>query len=244
MSTSLKGKVVFLTGATSGIGEACARQLAQKGARLILCGRREERMRQLCRELEAQGADVLAMQADVRQADQLKHVAKAGLHRFGRIDILVNCAGVMLLSAVRERKIEEWETMIDTNIKGVLHAVAAVLPIMREQRAGLIMNVISTAAYRVMEHSATKAAVRAFSEGLRKEETNHGIRVCLIDPGPVKTELLSHVSDDDIRASLDRYVQQHGMRAETVAEAMIFQMRVEKEASVDERILSPSIKGL
>lgn len=96
------------------------------------------------------------------------------------IDILVNCAGVMLLSAVRERKIEEWETMIDTNIKGVLHAVAAVLPIMREQRAGLIMNVISTAAYRVMEHSAiysaTKAAVRAFSEGLRKEETNHGIR--------------------------------------------------------------------
>ena len=110
------------------------------------------------------------------------------------------------------------------------------------------MNVISTAAYRVMEHSAiysaTKAAVRAFSEGLRKEETNHGIRVCLIAPGPVKTELLSHVSDDDIRASLDRYVQQHGMRAETVAEAMIFQMRVEKEASVDELILSPSIKGL
>ena len=143
-----------------------------------------------------------------------------------------------------EEKMEEWETMIDTNIKGVLHAVAAVLPIMREQRAGLIMNVISTAAYRVMEHSAvysaTKAAVRAFSEGLRKEETNHGIRVCLIAPGPVKTELLSHVSDDDIRASLDRYVQQHGMRAE----AMIFQMRVEKEASVDERILSPSIKGL
>ena len=147
-----------------------------------------------------------------------------------------------------EEKMEEWETMIDTNIKGVLHAVAAVLPIMREQRAGLIMNVIFTAAYRVMEHSAiysaTKAAVRAFSEGLRKEEANHGIRVCLIAPGPVKTELLSHVSDDDIRASLDRYVQQHGMRAETVAEAMIFQMRVEKETSVDERILSPSIKGL
>lgn len=121
---------------------------------------------------------------------------------------------------------------------------STVLTIVREQRAGLIMNVISTAAYRVMEHSATKAAVRAFSEGLRKEETNHGIRVCLIAPGPVKTELLSHVSDDDIRASLDRYVQQHGMRAETVAEAMIFQMRVEKEASVDELILSPSIKGL
>ena len=125
---------------------------------------------------------------------------------------------------------------------------STVLTIVREQREGLIMNVISTAAYRVMEHSAiysaTKAAVRAFSEGLRKEETNHGIRVCLIAPGPVKTELLSHVSDDDIRASLDRYVQQHGMRAETVAEAMIFQMRVEKEASVDELILSPSIKGL
>lgn len=248
MSTSLQGKVVFLTGATSGIGAACARRLAQEGAKLILCGRREERLTAMRRELEAGGAAVLCTVCDVRQAGSLQSAVEEGRQRFGRIDILVNCAGVMLLSAVRERKLEEWETMIDTNIKGVLYACAAVLPIMRAQNEGMILNVISTAAYRVMEHSAvysaTKAAIRAFSEGLRKEETNHGIRVCLVAPGPAKTELLSHVSDAGVRDSLDSYVQQHGMRAKTVAEAMVFQMRADKEASVDELIISPSIKGL
>ena len=238
--------IVLVTGATAGFGESITRRFIQNGHKVIATGRRQERLQELKDEL---GANLFIAQLDVRNRAAIEEMLESLPPEFRDIDILVNNAGLALgLEPAHKANVEDWETMIDTNIKGVLHAVAAVLPIMREQRAGLIMNVISTAAYRVMEHSAiysaTKAAVRAFSEGLRKEETNHGIRVCLIAPGPVKTELLSHVSDDDIRASLDRYVQQHGMRAETVAEAMIFQMRVEKEASVDERILSPSIKGL
>ncbi len=246
--TDLHDKVVFITGASSGIGEASARLLAKKGAIVVLCGRNKEKLQKIHREIAENGGKCTIAAVDVRSFDKLNEEITNTAEIYGRLDYLINCAGVMLLSAVREAKIDEWNQMIDINVKGTLYSVSSALPIMRKQKEGMIINVISTAAYRVMEnsaiYSATKYAIRAFSEGLRKEETNNGIRVCLIAPGPTKTNLLSHITATEIKDSLSMYVDAHGMSPKMVAETIAFQMIVDEDASVDELILSPSRKGL
>ncbi|GGP11752.1 SDR family oxidoreductase [Oceanobacillus neutriphilus] len=152
----------------------------------------------------------------------------------------------MLLSEIQELKVDEWHQMIEVNLKGVLNGTASVLPTMREQKRGMIINVISTASYRVMKgssvYSATKFAVRAFTEGLRKEESINGIKVSLVAPGPTKTNLLSHTSSNELRDSLDNYVENHGLDAKDIASAIAYQLCMPDGASIDELIISPARK--
>lgn len=243
---SLSDKVILITGASSGIGEATARLLSHQGAIVCLASRRIEKLQKIVKDIINEGSKAEYFQLDVTDASEFQNVVNQILEKYGCIDVLINNAGVMLLSQVRDLKLSEWNQMIDVNLKGVLHGIAAVLPSMCERKQGMILNVSSTAAYRVMEssaiYSATKFAVRALSDGLRKEESNHGIKVCLVAPGPTKTELLSHCSIEKTRDTLISYVENCGLEAKDIAEAIAYEISMPSHASIDELIISPTHK--
>lgn len=181
----IKGKVAAITGASSGIGEATARLLAQHGAHVVLGARRTERLEALTSEIRSKGGSADYMQLDVTQREQMEAFIKYAEKRFGRVDVIVNNAGVMPLSKLEALKVEEWDRMIDVNIRGVLHGIAAGLPIMKKQGFGQFINIASIGAYSVTPtaavYCATKYAVRAISEGLRME-VGGDIRVTLVSP--------------------------------------------------------------
>lgn len=245
----IEGKVVLITGASSGIGEATAKLLAAHGAKLVLGARREDRLKKLVQDIRKDGKEAVYEVIDVTKYEDMLRMVKTAVDVYGKVDVLFNNAGVMLLSPVHDLKISEWETMIDINIKGVLYGMAAVLPVMREQNYGLIVNTNSTAGYRVMANSAiysgTKFAVRAISDGLRKEESaDKNIRITNVAPGPVDTELVSHISDTALREELNDFTKEKGLSAEDVAEGVLFAVSQPEHASVDEIILSPTKKLL
>lgn len=204
---SVAGKVVIITGASSGIGEAMARDLAKHGAKVMLAARREDRLERIRQELVEAGGAAAHRVTDVTSRADVEALAGAALERFGRIDVMINNAGVMSLALLRNLRVEEWDRMIDVNIKGVLYGIAAVVPHMRTQGSGHIINIASVAAHRICPAAAVycgaKAAVRAISEGLRLEERGV-IRVTVISPGAVTTELPAGTTDEQARASLDR----------------------------------------
>jgi NADP-dependent 3-hydroxy acid dehydrogenase YdfG len=241
-------QVILITGASSGIGAATAHLLAEQGARVFLGARRVERLEKICNELHAQGYEADYCKLDVTDEKSMHHFVDSARKVYGNIDVLINNAGVMLLSKVSDIKTKEWQQMINVNLMGVLNGTAAVLPYMKEQKHGMIININSTAGYRVSPgaavYSATKYAVRAFSEGLRKEESNNGIRVCMVAPGPTRTELLSHVSDNEIRENLTDYVDRRGLNPMDVAKAVVFLINQPLNASVDELIISPTCKNV
>lgn len=241
-----KNRTVLITGASSGIGEATARLLGSLGMTVILLSRSESKLQQIALEIREQGGQADFYLLDVSSYPAFEEVVAAVKEKYGRIDVLINNAGVMLLSEVHELKIDEWNQMVDVNFKGVLNGTAGVLNGMREQKSGMIVNVISTAAYRVMKgssvYSATKFAIKAFSEGLRKEESNNGIRVSLIAPGPTKTNILNHTSSDEMKDSLTNYVENHGLDAKDVANAIAYQLCMPEGASIDELVISTAHK--
>ncbi len=205
MSTqSLDGRIVLITGASSGIGAATARILAGRGATVICAARRRDRLDRLCKEIEDVGGNARAVALDVTDRDLVERAVATVSTEFGPVDILVNNAGVMPLSLMRDRRVDDWDRMIDVNVKGVLYCAAAVLPAMIERRAGHIVNVGSVAGRRPFPggcvYSATKFAVRALSAGLRLElSPSEYIRVTDIEPGVVATELTDHIPDVSIR---------------------------------------------
>jgi NADP-dependent 3-hydroxy acid dehydrogenase YdfG len=206
---NIEGKVVIITGASSGLGEATARHLAAQGAIVVLGARRLERIQALAAELEAGGAQALAVQTDVTDSAQVKALADAAVGRFGRIDVMLNNAGLMPHSPLERLKIEDWDRMIDVNIKGVMYGIAAVLPQMIAQRSGHIINVSSVAGHKVrpgsIVYSATKHAVRVISEGLRQEVKPHGLRTTIISPGAVDTELPDSITEPDIQENIRKF---------------------------------------
>ena len=197
-SANITDKVVLITGASSGIGEATARHLAARGARLMLGARRLDRLQALAAELRAHGASVQVLRLDVTSLEDTQKVVQAAVQAFGRVDVLVNNAGVMPLSKLDSLKIDEWNRMIDVNIRGVLHGIAAVLPQMQKQRSGQIINLASIGAHAVSPTAAvycgTKYAVWAISEGLR-QEVGGDIRVTVVSPGVTTSELADSISD-------------------------------------------------
>lgn len=245
MMSGVNERIILITGASSGIGKQCAKVLGKAGATVVLASRNEQQLQQLTTELTLAGIRAQYYVLDVTDVNRFREIVKRIVATYGRLDILINNAGIMLLSKVHEEKMEEWNRMIDVNFKGVLNGTAAVLPTMRKQTYGTIVNVASTAAYRVMAnsavYSATKFAVRAFSEGVRREESSHGIKVCLVAPGPTKTELLTHTTSSGLEA-LSNYVADYGLEATEVAKAIEYQLSVAAVASVDELILSPLSK--
>ena len=242
----IQGKVVIITGASSGLGEATARHLAARGAKLVLAARRTDRLQALAREIEAGGGEALAVATDVVNPAQVQALADQAKARFGRIDVLVNNAGIMPLAPLAKLKVDEWSRMIDVNIKGVLHGIAAVLPTMQAQKSGHIIYIASVAGLKVFSpigavYSATKFAVRALSEGLRAEAPE-GVRTTIVSPGAVESELKLGSSDAEAAAGVKTFYQANQIPAESVARAIAYAIEQPPEVDVNEIVLRPTVQ--
>ncbi|QGQ97305.1 SDR family oxidoreductase [Paenibacillus psychroresistens] len=242
---NLKSKVIIITGASSGIGEAAAKLLAQNGAKLVLAARREERLQTIVNEIEQAGGEAAYIQTDVVSLEDMQKLAQFALEQYGRIDVLVNNAGIMPNSFLNELKVEEWDQMIDVNIKGVLNGIAAVLPIMREQKFGHIINLSSVAGYEVHPtsavYSATKFAVRAISEGLRQEESpSSNIRSTIISPGMTDTELFNTISSPAIQAMASQ-MKSMAISPYSIARAIAYAINEPDDIGVNEIVIRPTV---
>ncbi|MFE5536581.1 SDR family oxidoreductase [Streptomyces sp. NPDC056492] len=235
-------KVVAITGASSGIGEAAARRLAADGHRLLLGARRTERLDALSKEINAAGGTALFRRLDVTDAADVRAFVAEACERYGRLDVMVNNAGVMPLSPLHALAVDEWDLMIDVNVRGVLYGIAAALPVMRAQGAGQIVNIASVGAYEVSPtaavYCATKFAVRAISEGLRQESDGR-VRVTLVSPGVTESELADHISDPVAREAMKAY-RAVALPAASVAEAIAYAVSQPPEVDVNEIVVRPS----
>ncbi|GAB0113692.1 SDR family oxidoreductase [Acidisoma sp. C75] len=244
-----EGKIALVTGASSGIGAATARKLAAEGLIVGLAARRRERLDALVAEIEKAGGQAIALQADVTDKAAMHAAVQALVGRFGRIDVLINNAGLMPLSDIDALKVDEWQRMVDVNISGVLNATAAVLPQMIAQHEGHIFNMSSIAGRKVFTgltvYCATKAAVAAFSDGLRMEVApKHNIRVTCIQPGAVKSELYDQITDAGYRQQMDDLAQRMTfLEGEDIAHTILFALKAPKHMDVAELFVLPTEQG-
>ncbi|MGO4543485.1 SDR family oxidoreductase [Paenibacillus sp. 2TAB23] len=239
-------KVVIITGASSGIGEATAKLLAQQGAKVVLAARREERLKTIVNEIKQDGGEAVYIQADVVSSEDMQKLAQFALDQYGRIDVLVNNAGTMPVSRLNELRVAEWTQMIDVNIKGVLHGIAAVLPTMREQQSGHIINISSVAGHEVHPtsavYSATKFAVRAISEGLRVEESpTSRIRSTIISPGITESELLHTVKSPEVQAMASHFTAL-SISPYRIAGAIAYAINEPEDTGINEIIIRPTLQ--
>ena len=248
MTQGIEGKVVVITGASSGMGEAAARHLAGKGALVVLGARRADRIEKLAADITAQGGKAVAVATDVTKREQVQALVDTAVSEYGRIDVLINNAGLMPLSPLDRLKVDEWDQMIDVNIKGVLYGIAAALPYMKQQMAGHIINLSSVAGHKIFGgsavYSAAKSAVRVISEGLRQEVTPFNIRSTIISPGAVKTELLDHISEKDIQQANQDFVGQVGVPAETFGRLVEFAISQPADVDINEILFRPTAQEL
>ncbi|MEG4148066.1 SDR family oxidoreductase [Microcoleus sp. Pol12B5] len=244
--SEIQNKVVIITGASSGLGEATAHRLAASGAKLMLAARREDRLKDLVAAIEKTGGTVAYRVTDVADRSQVQALADATLETYGRIDVLVNNAGLMPLSPLDQIKVEEWDQMIDVNIKGVLYGIAAVLPTMRQQKSGHVINLSSVAGHKVFPagavYCATKYAVRAISEGLRLE-SNGEIRSTNISPGAVATELTSTITHGDTASGVNQ-LYSVAIDADAIARAIAYAIEQPGDVDVNEMIIRPTRQEL
>ena len=248
MSNNIKGKVVVITGASSGMGEAAAKHLSTLGATVVLGARRTDRIEKLAKEINDNGGKALAIAVDVTQREQVKSLVDTTVAEFGRVDVILNNAGIMPLSLVESLHVDEWDNMIDVNLKGVLNGIAAVLPYMKEQKSGQIINTSSVAGHKVFSgsavYSATKFAVRALTEGLRMEVKPYNIRTTIVCPGAVKTELLEHITDADVRQANEDYVGAVGISPDSFARVVAFAISQPEDVDINEIIFRPTSQEL
>ena len=241
--SGIKDKVVAITGASSGIGEATARLLAQRGAHVVMGARRTDRLEALAAIIKAEGGSVAFRALDVTRLDDVQAFVDFAQKTFGRVDVIVNNAGVRPLSPLSSLKIDEWNRMIDVNIRGVLHGIAAGLPLMKKQGRGQFVNVSSIGGHHVVPtaavYCATKYAVVAISEGLRQEENNGDIRVTVISPGVTESELADTISDPVAREGMKEY-RRIAIPASAIARAIAFAVEQPDDVDVNEIIVRPT----
>ena len=244
--SDIAGKTVIITGASSGLGEATARMLADKGASLMLAARREDRLKTLADSINAAGGEASYQVADVTDRHAMETLADQTRETYGRIDVLVANAGLMQLAPLDKLKVDEWDTMIDINIKGVLYGLAAVLPTMREQQSGHIINLSSVAGHTVFPgaavYSATKYAVKALSEGIR-QESNGEIRATNISPGAVETELTDHITDPGAQEAANE-LYSVAIGSDAIARAITYAIEQPGDVDVNELIIRPTQQQL
>ena len=244
MSNNISGKVIVITGASSGLGEASARHLAAQGAMVVLGARRAERINALSKELTQAGGKALAVVTDVTKPDQVKNLVDAAVKEFGRVDVMLNNAGVMPQSPLERLKIAEWDRLIDVNIKGVLYGIAAVLPHMKQQQSGHIINVSSVAGHKIragsVVYAATKHAVRALSEGLRLEVKPYNIRTTIVSPGAVATELPDSIVEEDVSANVHKFYEAMAIPADSFARAVAFAITQPDDVDINEIVFRPT----
>jgi Short-chain alcohol dehydrogenase of unknown specificity len=241
MAVNIEGKVVVITGASSGIGEATARLLAQKGAHVVLGARRTDRLESLVSAIRAEGGSARYRALDVTKHEDVEDFVNFAQSEFGKVDVIINNAGVMPISPLESLKVNEWNQMIDVNVRGVLHGIAAGLPVMKKQGFGQFINVSSTAGHAVHPtgavYSGTKFAVMAISEGLRRENDN--IRVTVISPGLTKSELDDTISDPALAEGM-RESRKIAIGADAIARAIAFAVEQPADVDVSEIIVQPT----
>ena len=242
-TTNIDGKVVVITGASSGIGESTAKLLAQGGARVVLGARRSDRIDALAKEISASGGKAAGFTVDVSKRAEVEAFVKGAVETFGRIDVLVNNAGIMPIAPIEALKVEEWDRQIDVNLKGVLYGVAAALPQMQKQRSGHIINLASVYGIKVFApgavvYCATKAAVRVLTEGLRMELHAENIRCTVISPGAVATELPESSSEEATRKHLREFYKM-AIPADSIASAITYAISRPAEEDINEIVLRP-----
>lgn len=242
MMEGIEGKVVVITGASSGLGEATARRLAAGRAKLVLGARRIDRLQALARELSL--GEEAAVRTDVTDARQVRGLVDHAVRAHGRIDVLINNAGLMPQSPLERAKIEDWDRMIDVNIKGVLYGIAAALPHMKAQKSGHIINVSSVAGHKVNPggavYSATKTAVRVISEGMRQEVKPYDIRTTVISPGAVDTELPASATEPDVAEGMRQFYANFAISADSFARAVEFAMSQPADVDINEILYRPT----
>lgn len=245
-NNGISQKVILITGASSGLGESSARLLAAKGAKLVLVARRAERLEQLVNEIRAGGGDAVYQVADVSRAADLVAAVQLAVSQYGRLDVMVNNAGLMAIAPMSECRTDEWDRMIDINIKGVLYGIAAALPVFESQQSGHFINISSVAGVKVFSpggtvYSGTKFAVRAISEGLRHEVGGH-IRTTTILPGAVESEL-KHGSGHSASADfVQAFYQQNQIPADSVARALVYAIEQPANVDINEIVLRPTVQ--
>jgi len=245
MTAQLQDKVALVTGASSGIGEATALALARAGARVAIAARRRERLDGVAGRIADLRSESLVLEADLARPEEAESIVARTVDRWGRLDVLVNNAGVMLLSPVDRARVEDWRRMLDLNLLGLMAATRAALPHMRRQKDGHVVNISSTAG-RVANpdasvYAATKFGVGAFSEALRREVYRDNIRVTIVEPGAVATELREHVPDPDTRERIDTWARSlRQLQSEDVAAAILYAVSQPPHVNVNEILLRPT----
>ena len=248
MSNNIEDKVVVITGASSGLGEATARLLSADGATVVLGARRQDRIEALASALKRAGGKTLAVSTDVTDRAQVQKLVSAAVKSFGRVDVMINNAGLMPQAPLELLKVDEWDRMIDVNIKGVLYGIAVALPHMKEQKSGHFINVSSVAGHRVgpgfAVYAATKYAIRALSEGLRQEVKPYNIRTTVISPGAVATELPNSVTDPAAAERIKKFYAELAVPSDSFARAVAYAMSQPNDVDINEILFRPTKQEL
>jgi NADP-dependent 3-hydroxy acid dehydrogenase YdfG len=245
-SLGIENKVVVITGASSGIGEATALLLAERGAKVVLGARGSDRLQALAARIAGADGEAAYASTDVRRRDDLSNLVTLACERYGKLDVLVNNAGIMPVSPLDDLRVEDWEEMIDINIKGVMYGIAAALPVFRKQGFGHFVNTASTAGHKTVPnqsvYSGTKFAVRAISEGLR-QEAGDKLRVTIISPGFVRTNFAESVTNLEVKAQLAASRDKFAMPPDAVARAIAFAIEQPANIDVNEIVIRPTAQG-
>lgn len=244
--SGIEGKVVAITGASSGIGEATALLLAGRGAKIVLGARRKDRLEALAARIAAAGGEAAYARTDVKRREDLTSLVGLACERYGKLDVLVNNAGIGLISPLDELRVEDWEEMIDVNIKGVLYGIAAALPVFRKQGFGHFVNTLSTAGLRIVPlqsvYAGTKNAVRAISEGLR-QEAGEKLRVTVISPGFIRTDFAEPMTNPEVKAQILAARDKIAIPPEAIARAIAFAIEQPADVDVGEIVVRPTAQS-
>jgi NADP-dependent 3-hydroxy acid dehydrogenase YdfG len=246
MKAGIKGKVVVITGASSGIGQAMAEMLAARGAKVVLAARRTDRLRSIVDSIRQNGGEAVYIEINVTRREAMENLIAFALATFGKLDVMINNAGVAQLCRMEELDVEGWEQMIDINLKGTLYGIAAVLPVFKKQGFGHIINIISTAGIAIVPqmgvYAGTKNAVRTISEALRQESEGRW-RVTGISPGYVKTELVNNIKNEVLRNASQEKVDQISIPAATIAEAVAYAIAQPDNVDVGDIVIRPAVQN-
>ena len=244
--SGIKGKVIAITGASSGIGEATALMLSERGAKVVVGARGLDRLEVLVARITNAGGEAVHARTDVKRRDDLANLVKLACERYGKLDVLVNNAGVAPISLLDDLRVEDWEEMIDVNIKGVLYGIAAALPVFRKQGFGHFVTIASTAGLITMPtmsvYSGTKFAVRAISEGLR-QEADDKLRVTIISPGFVQTKLADSMTNPEVKAQIVSAMDKMAISPDAIARAIVFAIEQPADVDVGEIVIRPTAQG-
>lgn len=246
MKNGIENKVIAITGASSGIGKATAELLAAQGAKVVLGARRADRLKTIVETIEQNGGEAAFLEIDVTRRENVAKLTALAVERFGRLDVMINNAGISQLYKMEELDVEGWEQMIDVNLKGTLYGIAAALPIFKGQGSGHIINIISTAGITILPtmsvYAGTKNAVRTISEGLRQESQGRW-RVTGISPGYVATEFASNIKNEEVRFTIQQNADQMAIPAEAIARAIAYAIEQPNNVDIGDIVIRPSVQG-